>query len=222
MSHNNTTQWIFTASATLISFLQQSLFPFLVFMSSIPEKDCSQRYVVTSAASISRAFLATRGYGTIWWRQNVESVVVESGSAEVQWFSRGFHRWHRLSHPCWIWLVGKYPSRDFASSSWCMAIACFSSSGTEMSLILLTQSSSRGKFSKLSFSVRRFHKGSLFFYKRLQVFFCFDDLDSTALHLSVEMIQSIQNIGHVRQNENELRIVEAICAAMLVLSQKTG
>ncbi|XP_077287937.1 uncharacterized protein LOC143912526 [Arctopsyche grandis] len=35
------------ASATLMLFPQQSLFLFFVFMSSILEKDCSQRYVVT-------------------------------------------------------------------------------------------------------------------------------------------------------------------------------
>ena len=78
----------------------------------------------------------------------------------------------------------------------------------DTSSILLTQSSSRGKFAKLSCSVRRFHKGS--FFKRLQVFFHFCDVDSTALHLSIEMIGSIENISHVRQNENELGICEAM------------
>ena len=73
-----------------------------------------------------------------------------------------------LTHAGYDSLVGKYPSRDFASSSKWRAFACFSSPGTEMSpipdrsSILLTQSSSRGKFAKLSFSVRRFHKGSFF------------------------------------------------------------
>ena len=39
---------------------------FFVFMSTIVEKDCSQRYVVTNGMSISRAFLAIRGYAAIW------------------------------------------------------------------------------------------------------------------------------------------------------------
>jgi hypothetical protein len=72
----------------------------------------------------------------------------------------------------------------------------------EMSSILLTQSSSRGKFAKLLCSVHRFHKGS--FFKRLQVFFHFGDVDSTALHLSIEMIQSIEHISLVGQNENDV------------------
>ena len=54
------------------------------------------------------------------------------------------------------------------------------------------------------------------------VFFRFDDVESTALHLSIEMIENIENISHVRQNENELRIFEAICVTMFVLSQKKG
>jgi len=54
------------ASATLISFSQQSQFLLLVLLSTNIEKDCSQRYVVTNGVSISRAFLAVRGYGTIW------------------------------------------------------------------------------------------------------------------------------------------------------------
>ena len=40
--------------------------PFFSFHVYHPEKDCSQRYVVTNGVSISRAFLAITGYGTIW------------------------------------------------------------------------------------------------------------------------------------------------------------
>lgn len=69
----------------LMSFSQQSLFLFFVFMSSILEKDCSQRYVVTNGMKISRASLAITGYVTICWHQNVESVVV-------------------LKSCCWTWL----------------------------------------------------------------------------------------------------------------------
>ena len=79
----------------------------------------------------------------------------------------------------------------------------------DTSSILLIQSSSRGKLAKLSRSVRRFHKGS--FFKRLQVFFRFDDVDSTALHLSIEIIESIENISYVRQNENELGLIPHAC-----------
>ena len=73
------------ASGTLISFSQQSLFLFFVSMSNILKRDCWQRYDVTNGMSISRAFLARRGYGTMWWHQNVESVVV-------------------LKSCCWTWL----------------------------------------------------------------------------------------------------------------------
>ena len=73
------------ASATLISFSQQSLFLFFVLMFTIIENDCSQRYVVTNGMRISRAFLAIRGYAEIWRHQNVESVVV-------------------LKSCCWTWL----------------------------------------------------------------------------------------------------------------------
>lgn len=76
-------------------------------------------------------------------------------------------------------------------------------------------------------SLRNYH--SLFvvsitvaFLKSIQVFLCFDVVDSTPLHLLIEMIESNKDIGHVRQNENELRILEAICMTMLVLSQKQG
>lgn len=41
------------AGAALGSFLQQSLLLFFVFTSSILEKDCSQRYVVTKGAKTS-------------------------------------------------------------------------------------------------------------------------------------------------------------------------
>ena len=82
-----------------------------------------------------------------------------------------------LFYLCWIWLSGrKYPSRDFASSFKCMEIACFSSLGTKMfpfrdtSLILLTQSSNREKLVKLSFSIRRFRLGILFFEKPSDIF----------------------------------------------------
>lgn len=205
MSHKNITQRIFTAnqcdfccclletssqmrgftlaSATLISFLQQSLFLFFIFMSTILEKDCLHRYVVTNGMSISRAFLAIRGYGTIWWHQNVESIVVLKSCCWTWlcWSSMISSRYSSLTfvvatlnvngcltHAGYDSLVGQYPSRDFASSSKCMAIACFSSPDTEKSLIpnsssiLLTQLFSRGKFAKLSFSVRRFHNGSFF------------------------------------------------------------
>ena len=66
------------ASVTLRSFSQQSLFLFFVFVSTILEKECSQRYryVVINDISISRTFLVLRGYAAIWWHQNVESVVV--------------------------------------------------------------------------------------------------------------------------------------------------
>jgi len=73
------------ASATLISFSQQSMFLLLVLISTNLEKDCSQRYVVTNGVSISNDFLAIKGYGTIWWHQNGESVVV-------------------LKSYCWSWL----------------------------------------------------------------------------------------------------------------------
>ena len=190
-STHNITQWIFTAnqcdfccclsdtssemrgftlaSATLVSFSQ----------STILEKDCSQRYVVTSGVSISRAFLAIRGYGTMWWQQHV--VVLKSCCwSRLCWSSRISWKYSSLTsavatlnvndcltHAGYDSLVGKCPWRDFASSYKCMASACFSSPGTEMSpipdtsSILLTQSSSRGKFAKLSFSVRRFHKDKL-------------------------------------------------------------
>jgi len=42
------------ASATLISFSQQSLFLLLVLISTNLKKGCSQRYVVTNGVSISR------------------------------------------------------------------------------------------------------------------------------------------------------------------------
>lgn len=100
-----------------------------------------------------------------------------------------------LTHAGYDFLVGKYLSRDFASSSKCIAIACFGSPGTEMAPILdapsfnLTQSASRVKFAKLSFSICHFYKGSAPSHpKRLQIFFCFDDVDPTVLHLSIEII----------------------------------
>jgi len=58
--------------------------------------------------------------------------------------------------------------------------------------------------------------------KCLQVIFLFDDVDPTALHLSIKMIESIGNISLVCQNENELRTFEAICVTMLELLQKQG
>ena len=66
-------------------------------------------------------------------------------------------------------LIGKYPLRDFVSSSKCMKIACFDSLGMEMSpfpdisSILRMQSLNREKLVKLSFSVHCFHK--VFFEK---------------------------------------------------------
>ena len=45
-------------------------------MSTILEKDCSQRYVVIEGISISRAFLAIRGYDMIWWHHHVEKIIV--------------------------------------------------------------------------------------------------------------------------------------------------
>ena len=131
-----------------------------------------------------------------------------------------------LSHAGYDFLFGKYPSIDFVSSSKCKEIACFSSVGTEMfpfsdiSSISLIQSSNREKLSKLSFSVRRFH--SLIFFKSLQMFLRFDNVDSTTLHLLVELVESSEDIGHVCQNENELRIFKTICMTVLVLSQKHG
>ena len=56
-----------------------------------------------------------------------------------------------LTHDGYDSLVGRYPSRGLASSSKCMAIACFSSPGkeispiTDASSILVTQSYSSGK-----------------------------------------------------------------------------
>lgn len=44
---------------------RNKVFLFFVFMSTILEKDCSQRYVVTNGVSISRAFLAIRGYDLV-------------------------------------------------------------------------------------------------------------------------------------------------------------
>lgn len=168
------------ASATLMSFSQQSLFLFFVFMSSILEKDCTQRYVVTNGRKNSRAFFTITGYLSICWRQNVESIVVlESGcwtlvlsrySALTSTVSTANVN-GCLTHAGYNSLVGKYPSRDFARSSKCVEIACFSSTATEMSPIpdtssfLLTQSSRRGKFVKLLFSVHRFCNGSFFFEK---------------------------------------------------------
>jgi len=167
------------ASPTLVSFSQQSLFLLLVLISTNFERDCSQRYVVTNGMRISRAFLVVRGYGTIWWHQNVESVVVLKSCCRsgLCWSSvisstsltsavAKLSVNSCLTHDGYDSLVGKYPPRDFASSSKCIAIACFSSPGIEMSpipdtsLIILIQSSSRGRFAKLSCSVSRFHKGS--------------------------------------------------------------
>ena len=117
-------------------------------------------------------------------------------------------------------LFGKYPLRDFVSSSKSREIACFSSVGMEMfpfldtSSISLIQSSNRGKLAKLSLNY--FHS-LIFFLKSLQMFFRFDNVDSTTLHLLVE---SSEGIGHVYQNENKLRIFKTICITVLVLSQK--
>uniref|UniRef100_A0A0K2TP48 Uncharacterized protein n=1 Tax=Lepeophtheirus salmonis TaxID=72036 RepID=A0A0K2TP48_LEPSM len=36
------------------------------------------------------------------------------------------------------------------------------------------------------------------------------------------MIENIENICHVRQSENELRIFQVICVTISVLSQKQG
>ena len=166
-SDTNSAMFDFTlASATPISFSQQSPFLLLVLTSTNLEKDHSQRYVVTNGASISTAFLAVRGYGTIWWHQNVESIFVLKNSSwsGLCWSSMILSRYSSLTsavatlnvngcltHDGYDSLVGKYPSRDFASSSKCMATACFSSPGIGMSpipdtsSILLTQSSSRGK-----------------------------------------------------------------------------
>ena len=58
-----------------------------------------------------------------------------------------------------------------------------------------------------------------FFWKSLQIFFHFDNVDSTTLHLLIEIIESIEDIDHVCQNENKLRIFKTICMTMLVLSQ---
>ena len=52
------------------------------------------------------------------------------------------------------------------------------------------------------------------------MFFCFYNVKSVALHLLIEVIESIKDIGHVRKNKNELRIFEGICMTKLVLLQK--
>ena len=108
-----------------------------------------------------------------------------------------------------------------------MVIACFISQVIEMfpilgtPSILLIQPSRKGKFEKLSLSVLRFHKGS-FLKKCIKIIFRFDDVDSIALHLFIEIIGGIVNISHVRQNDNEIGIFDAICVTMLVLIQKQG
>ena len=140
--------------------------PFLRFDVYQHRKDCSQRYVVTNGMRISRDSLAIRGYAAIWRHQNVESFVVLKSccwtwlscspmiSSRYSSFTSAVATLNVngcLTHAGYAILVGKYPSRDFASSSKCIAIACFSSLGTEMSpvpdtsSILLTQSSNRGK-----------------------------------------------------------------------------
>ena len=48
----------------------------------------------------------------------------------------------------------------------------------------------------LSFSIRRFRRG--IFLKSLQMFFRFDDADSTVLYLLTDMIESIEDIGRLR------------------------
>ena len=121
-------------------------------------------------------------------------------------------------------LFGRYSSRDFVSLSKCKEIACFSSVGKEMfpfpdlSSISLMQSSKRGKLAK--FFSARFHCS--IFLKSLQMFLRFDNVDSTTLHLLVEMVESSEDIDHVCQNENELRIFKTICITVLVLSQNTA
>ena len=60
---------------------------------------------------------------------------------------------------------------------------------------------------------------SHFFLKSLQMFFRSDNVDSTTLHLLIEIIESIEDIDHVCENENKLRIFKTICMTMLMLSQ---
>ena len=153
--------------------------PFISFNVYQPRKGLLAK--ITNGVSISWAFLAVIGYGMIWLHQNVESVVVLKSYywSWLCWSSMISSRYSSLTsavstlnvngcltHDGYDSLVGKYPPRDFASSFKCMVIPCFSSRGIEMSpipdtfSILLTQLSSKGKFAKLSCSVRRFHKGS--------------------------------------------------------------
>lgn len=57
------------ANATLISFFQQILCLFFVFISNIPKKGYSQRYVVTNGKKISRAFLVR----ALCWSSRISS-----------------------------------------------------------------------------------------------------------------------------------------------------
>lgn len=58
------------------------------------------------------------------------------------------------------------------------------------------------------------------FFEKFQVFCDFENIDSTALHLLIDMVESTEYIGHVRQYKNELRIFQAIRMTMLGLSKK--
>lgn len=101
-----------------------------------------------------------------------------------------------------------------------MAFAsCFSSPNTEMALIPETSSilhscpACTRKFAKPLFSVC---PGS-FVSQNLQTFFYFDDVGSTAWHLS---ITNIEDIGLVLQNDNELRCFKLTCMTTLMLLSK--
>ena len=52
--------------------------------------------------------------------------------------------------------------------------------------------------------------------------FCFNDVDSTALHLYIKVIESIEYVSHVCQHNSELKVLELICRITFMFLQKLG
>ena len=63
--NNSRNAWLDLAKCHSTSFSQQNLLLFFVFMSTIVEKDFSQRYVVTNGISISRAISYATSYDAV-------------------------------------------------------------------------------------------------------------------------------------------------------------
>lgn len=130
---------------------------------------------MTDAVRISRAFFLTIGSGTIWCHQNVESIVglkscllkkmaLLKFNDFVKVFIADIGRPHtkreRLSHSCWIGVTGGEVSGPHLSAGQLLASVPEGQKCLQFQTrLLLTYSRLLGKFARLSFSVRCFHRG---------------------------------------------------------------